>query len=49
MLDFPRSATVRAQGRVKLRPMTVEQFKNDSMNDGELDEDDTQPGRSLQF
>lgn len=27
MLDFPRSATVRAQGRVKLKPLTVAQFK----------------------
>jgi len=32
MLDFPRSATVRAQNRVKLRPMTVEQFKTDSVH-----------------
>jgi len=27
MLDFPRSATVRAQGRVKLQALTMEQFK----------------------
>lgn len=26
MLGFPRSATVRAQGRVKLQPLTMEQF-----------------------
>ena len=27
MLDFPRSATVRAKDRVRLKPLTVEQFK----------------------
>lgn len=29
MLGFPRSATVRAQGRVKLLPLTIEQFMAD--------------------